>query len=331
MMEVPNSPSGRPRHAQRIFTTPDLDAFCLLDTLDLTVTGQAVDVDQAVLECRTTRGPDSWCHECGTEGIPRGTAIRRLVHIPLGWRPTILHVRVRRYRCLNCARVWREDLTTVAAPRAKLSRPAVLWALKCLVIDRMSISRIAASLGASWHTVNTAILATGQQLLLDDPTRFDGVRVLGVDEYVWRHTPFGSKYVTVIIDLTPIRDKTGPSRLLDIVEGRSKKVFKTWLAAQSQAFRRGVEDVAMDGFAGYKSAAAEELPDAVPVMDPFHVVALAGGAHERCRQRIQQDVCDRLSVGRWSRGFPPCQWQVSYRKSAKNPATPLHPEAAGSR
>src|SRR5690606_28744938 len=112
----------------------------------------------------------------------------------------------------------------------------------------------------------------------------------GVDEHVWRHTPFGSKYVTVIIDLTPIRDRTGPSRLLDIVEGRSKKAFKTWLAAQSQAFRHGIEDIAMNGFAGYKSAAAEEQPDAVPVMDPFHVVALAGGAVERCRQRIQQET-----------------------------------------
>lgn len=115
-------------------------------------------------------------------------------------------------------------------------------------------------------------------------------RVLRVDEHVWRHTPFGSKFITVIIDLTPIRDKTGPSRLLDIVEGRSKKVFTTWLAAQSQALRSGIEDVAMDGFAGYKSAAAEELPDAVPVMDPFHLAALAGSAAERCQQRTQQET-----------------------------------------
>src|SRR5699024_11743129 len=76
------------------FTSPDLDAFCLLDTLNLTITGQAVDVDQAVLECRTTSDdPDSWCHECGAEGVPRGTTVRRLVHVPLGWRPTLLHVR----------------------------------------------------------------------------------------------------------------------------------------------------------------------------------------------------------------------------------------------
>jgi len=30
----------------------------------------------------------------------------------------------------------------------------------------------------------------------------------------------------VIIDLTPVRDRTGPARSLDMVEGRSKQAFK---------------------------------------------------------------------------------------------------------
>lgn len=38
------------------------------------------------------------------------------------------------------------------------------------------------------------------------------------------------------------------------------------------AGRDGTEIVAMDGFSGFKGAAAEELPAAVPVMEPFHVV-----------------------------------------------------------
>ena len=54
----------------------------------------------------------------------------------------------------------------------------------------------------------------------------DGVAVIGVDEHVWRHTRRGDKYVTVIIDLTGIREGTGPARLLDMVEGRSKQAFK---------------------------------------------------------------------------------------------------------
>jgi transposase len=46
----------------------------------------------------------------------------------------------------------------------------------------------------------------------------------------------------------------------------------------------------MDGFTGFKTAAAEELPDAVTVMDPFHVVRLAGDALDRCRRRVQQAI-----------------------------------------
>ena len=119
------------------------------------------------------------------------------------------------------------------------------------------------------------------------------MRVIGVDEHVWRHTPYGDKYVTVILDLTPIRDRRGPSRLLDMVPGRSKKVFKTWLASQPDTWRERIEIVAMDGFTGFKSAAAEELPDATTVMDPFHVVHLAGNALDECRRRIQQELHHR--------------------------------------
>ena len=46
----------------------------------------------------------------------------------------------------------------------------------------------------------------------------------------------------------------------------------------------------MDGFTGFKTATTEELPDAVAVMDPFHVVRLAGDALDRCRRRVRQAI-----------------------------------------
>ena len=143
------------------------------------------------------------------------------------------------------------------------------------------------------RAANTAVLGEGQRLLINDPARFDGVRVIGVDKHVWRHTPHQDRYVTGILDLTPIRDRRGPSRLLDMVPGRSKQVFKTWLASQPDTWRERIEIVAMDGFTGFKSAAAEELPDARAVMDPFHVVHLAGNALDECRRRIGQDLHHR--------------------------------------
>jgi transposase len=153
------------------------------------------------------------------------------------------------------------------------------------------VTRVAEGLGVSWNTANNAILAEAQRVLLEDPARFDGVAVVGVDEHVWRHTRRGDKYVTVIIDLTAVREGTGPARLLDMVEGRSKQAFQRWLADRSQQWRDGVEVVAMDGFSGFKTATTEELPDAVAVMDPFHVVRLAGEALDVCRRRVQLDTC----------------------------------------
>lgn len=272
------------------FQCPDLTTFCRLDGLGLEVTGQYVRPDRAVLACRVL-APDQWCHRCGCQGVSRDTVTRELGHEPFGWRPTTLLVRIRRYQCTGCGHVWRQDTTKAAEPRAKLSRRGLRWALEGIVCQHLTVARIAEGLGVTWNTANKAVLAEGRRVLIDDPHRFDGVKVIGVDEHVWRHTRRGDKYVTVIIDLTPIRDGTGPSRLLDMVEGRSKQVFATWLQGRPQAWRDSVEVVAMDGFSGFKSAAADELPDAVPVMDPFHVIRLAGDALDHCRRRIQQATC----------------------------------------
>ena len=138
--------------ANTTFDRPDLSAFTGLDGLGVEVMGQRIESDHAVLACRIT-GEDRWCRRCGCQGEARDTVIRRLAHVPCEWRPMILHVSVRRYRCPECA-------------------------------------------------------------------------------HVWRHTPYGDKYVNVILDVTPIRDRCGPSRLLDMVPGRSKRVFKTWLASR---------------------------------------------------------------------------------------------------
>ncbi len=101
--------------------------------------------------------------------------------------------------------------------------------------------------------------------------------MIGVDEHRWAPRRIGPNgFVTLIIDLTPTHDRSGPARLLDLVEGRSAAALATWLAAQPADFAAGVQVIAMDGFAGYKTAATAVVPDAVTVMDPFHVVALAG-------------------------------------------------------
>jgi transposase len=276
------------------FATPDVTTFCRLDELGLVVVGQHLQPDRAVLACRVAddavEEADRWCRRCGCEGRPRDTVTRRLAHEPLGWRPTTLLLTIRRYRCTGCGHVWRQDTSRAAGPRAKLTRTALRWALVGLVRQHLSVARLAEALAVSWTTANSAVLAEGRRVLLDDPARFDNVQVIGVDEHVWRHTRRGDRFVTVVIDLTPVRDPTGPSRLLAMVEGRSQQAFQAWLAGRPRAWRDGLEVVAMDGFTGFKTATSHELPEATAVLDPFHVVRLAGDALDRCRRRVQQDL-----------------------------------------
>ena len=272
------------------FACPDLTTFCRVDELGLEVVGQRLEPGRAVLACRVV-DPDEWCRRCGCQGTVRDTVVRRLAHEPLGWRPTVLEVRIRRYRCGGCGHVWRQDTSRAAEPRAKLSRRGLRWALEGIVVQHLTVARVAEGLDVSWNTANDAVLAEGKRVLINDPARFDGVTTIGVDEHVWRHTRRGDKYVTVIIDLTGPRAGNGTARLLDMVEGRSKQVFKTWLSERDQAWRDAVEVVAMDGFTGFKTAAVEELPDVVTVLDPFHVTRLAGEALDECRRRVQQAIC----------------------------------------
>ena len=165
------------------FTSPGLATFLGLDALGVTAVGQYLTAKRAVIECRMPIGfEDPFCKACGAQGVSRGTVARRLAHVPVGWRPTQLVVRLRRFACTHCRRVWRQDTSSLAEPRARLTRSAVEWGLRALALECMSVSREAAALGVSWHTANNAILTSAQATLLDDPHRFDGVEVLGVDD-----------------------------------------------------------------------------------------------------------------------------------------------------
>jgi len=168
------------------FVRPDLTTSCRLDDLGLEVVGQRVEPSRAVLACRVVES-DEWCRRCGCQGVPRDTVTRRLAHEPFGWRPTVLLIRVRRYRCAECGHVWRQDTSKAAEPREKISRRGVRWALEAVVWQHLTVARVAEGLAVSWNTANDAVLAEGKRVLIDDPHRFDGVQVVGVDEHVVRH------------------------------------------------------------------------------------------------------------------------------------------------
>ena len=151
------------------FACPDLTTFCRVDELGLLVTGQLLVPGRAVLACRVVVR-DDWCRRCGCQGAVRDTVLRRLGHEPLGWRPTVLEVTIRRYRCTGCGHVWRQDTSRAAEPRSKLSRRGLRWALEGIVVQHLTVARVAESLDVAWNTANDAVLAEGKRVLIDDPS-----------------------------------------------------------------------------------------------------------------------------------------------------------------
>lgn len=103
---------------------------------------------------------------------------------------------------------------------------------------------------------------------------------------MWHHTPHktavkGPGMFTGMVDLT--RDDKGKvhARLLDLVPGRTGKAYATWLTDPSPSFRAGVKVATLDPFRGYANALRDELSEAVPVLDAFHVVGSLPGPWTR--------------------------------------------------
>jgi hypothetical protein len=70
--------------------------------------------------------------------------------------------------------VWRQDITAAAEPRTKLTRGAMGWALVGIVVQHLTVARVAEGLGVAWDTANNAVLAEGKRMLINDLARFDG-------------------------------------------------------------------------------------------------------------------------------------------------------------
>lgn len=271
------------------------DTICRTVELGVAITGAAIAAELTWIDCRPVEH-DPTCPKCGEPGRLRDHVERVLTDLPVVGHPTRLRVRVPRFTCgdQSCTvTIFRQGIERVAAPKASTTRRCARWILQRLAIDKMSVSAVAKALDLGWNTVNAVAAELTRELVFGSPVHLDGVRYLGVDEHKWKHRRGQGEadFVTVLVDLTPVIDGTGPSRLLDMIAGRSATVLKDWLNAQDANFRSRVKVVAMDGFAGYRTATADALPAARAVMDPFHVVHLAADKLTACRQRVQQDTC----------------------------------------
>ena len=263
----------------------DLEGFHLMSAVR---TPDALVLD--VESCNQLAG----CPDCGVIAQGHGRVVVEVIDAPWAGVPVRIRWHKRRWICREhtCQiTTFAEQNHSVCAPRARLGVRAIRWAIRQLRFEGATISGLARQLGTTWNTVWSHIKPC-LQAASDDPARFSGVRVLGVDEHVWHHQDRrrrGPRELTGIVDLTRGEDHP-TARLLDLVPGRSGTVYKNWLAERGEDFRAGVRIATLDPFQGYKNAIDDQLQDATSVLDAFHIVKLAGDALDEVRRRVQQDT-----------------------------------------
>jgi transposase len=232
------------------------------------------------------------CPECGAVARPKDRRPTWVRDLPSGDRPVVLCWWKRIWCCphrLCPKRTWTETHAAIA-PRAALTERARRWAFAQVGGRDATVSGTAETLGVAWGTVWSQVERLGRPLV-DDPARLDPpdeqVTAVGVDEtsFLRATGQHPTAYATGIADLTSGR----PARLLDVVDGRSGPVLADWLAERDPAWRARVATASLDPFRGYASALSAQLPGAVRVLDPFHVVKLSLTCVDQIRRRVQQE------------------------------------------
>jgi len=251
-----------------------------------------------VVEVITVDPNASRCPDCG---MASDSVKERTVTSPRDVRygddPIVLRWNKTRYRCRNdtCTKVsFTEAIPQVPARRRTTTRLRSQIG-RDIGEPARSVTEVANSAGVSWPTAHAAFIAHAEAVLADPAP----VAVLGIDETRrgkprWTRDQVSGSWVRTDPWDTGFVDLTGDQGLLGQVEGRTGAVVRQWLSEQSETFRAGITHVVIDPSAAYAAAVTTELlPNAVVVVDHFHLVKLANDALTAVRRRVTFDAHGR--------------------------------------
>jgi transposase len=226
----------------------------------------------------------AWCPVCGAVARLHDRRPTWVRDLPAGDRPVTLVWVKRVWRCgyrLCEQQTWTEAHPAIA-PRSSWTERARAQACRRVGRDGHSVAAVAREFGVGWATVMAAVREHGARLFKRAQPGASA-SAIGVDETAFSRASAirPTVFATGIVDLHR-------GRLIDIAEGRSRKVLADWLSAQPAEWAAGIEVAALDPFRGYGLALSVSLPNAVRVLDPFHVVRLGFAAVDDVRRRVQQ-------------------------------------------
>jgi transposase len=249
----------------------------------------------------TTATSAAGCPACGViSASVKQYRTARPRDLPYGEEPLAVRWHKRQYRCREeaCPRkAFTESIAEVPA-RARVTGRLCREAAAQVASGR-SVSAVAAEYRVSWPVIHRHYMAHADELL----TEPDPPAVLGIDETrrgtpKWIQDADTGRWLRTERFETNFTDVSGDGRLAGQVAGRTGKAVTGWLDDRGQAWKDQVRFVAIDPCAVYRSAVGRALPNAVIVVDHFHLVRLANQAVTKVRQRVTRQVLGRRGTSR---------------------------------
>lgn len=240
------------------------------------------------------------CPRCGVlvGGKPYDLRETGIKDLPMGPRPIEVVWRKRRYSCPEprCAQRVFTERSEQIPPRHRLTGRLRARLESAASVSARALSDVAAEYGVSWWSVHRALVGAAVERT---DQALPAVRMLGLDEtrarsmrWAWEDSTgwrLSNPWMTSFVDL----DTGRPGWLLGLVPGRSGAAVESWLAAQPQAWRDGIEVVALDPSAPFAAAIRRLLPHARLVVDHWHLVRLGNQVVTEVRQRVAREQLGR--------------------------------------
>jgi transposase len=184
------------------------------------------------------------------------------------------------WRCPHtlCPRRTWTGIEPLIAARASLPERARAEICRRVGGDEGSVGAVAWEFGIGWRTVMATAREHGQPCV----KWLGGVGTVGMDKTAFQAAcATGRRPSTGLVALTW---GPGPAQLLDIIAGGSASALVSWTSKRDETWRTGIT-TAVDPYRGYCIA----LPDAVRVLDVFHVMRLEFAAVDDVRRHIQRE------------------------------------------
>jgi transposase len=207
---------------------------------------------------------------------------RQVRDLDMSGRQVWLYIRLRQFICQDCNRYFSQSIPFAQDAKSYTDRQTK-WIVECCA--RQPFTEVGALLDICPKTVER-LYYNQVQTHLNLPARYARVRRLGIDEIA--HRKGKANYACVLTDL----DR---GIALDILPSRSKEALLTHFKQLGPAFCRQIVSVSFDMWPAYHKVSLECFPQAVRVVDRFHVVKALNNVLDRLRRKLRQDYPWKLA------------------------------------